>query len=143
MPNSARDYASCHMARNTLVIFLANNVQNLRLPAKSLNLNFIDHLLDLLKRKACAQQLNLRELMWVIHQVCAAIPQQYIYRHIFFKEYTVHLAVDAIPGGCKYWNEIKYDMIWFCSFCFKGVHVNPLIKVCSHDQNLKKFCFIY
>ena len=39
-----------------------------------------------------------------------------------------YLAVDAKPGVCtKYWNEIKYDVIWSCSFCFKGVHVNPLI----------------
>ena len=36
-------------------------------------------------------------------------------------------AVDAISGGCsKYWNEIKYDVNGFCSFCFKGVHVTDL-----------------
>jgi len=51
---------------------------------KSLGLNPIDHVLDLLKRMVCAQalQLNLSKLMRVIHQMCAAIPQQYIYRHI-------------------------------------------------------------
>jgi len=48
---------------------------------------------------------------------------------------TRFLAIDAKPGGCtKYGNEIKYDVIWFCSFCFKGVHVNPLIQVCYRDQ---------
>jgi len=32
---------------------------------------------------------------------------------------THYLAVDATPGGyTKYWNEIKYDVIWFFSFCF-------------------------
>ena len=78
----ARDYASCHAARNTLVMLEANNVQTFRWPANSFNP--IDHLLDLLKRKVRAQplELNLRELTRVIHQMCAVIPQQYIYRHI-------------------------------------------------------------
>jgi len=58
----ARDFASCHAARSTLVMIVANNVQKLRWPAKTLDLNPIDHLLYLLKRKVCAQplQLNLR-----------------------------------------------------------------------------------
>jgi len=73
----SRDYASCHVARITLVMLVANNVQQLRWPAQSLNLDPIDHLLDLLKLKVCAQllQLNLRELTCVIPQMCAAIPQ--------------------------------------------------------------------
>ena len=45
-------------------------------------LNPIDHLFDLLKRKARAQSLQLVELSRVIHQMHAAIPQQYIHRHI-------------------------------------------------------------
>jgi len=38
----------------------------------------------LLKRKFRAQplQLNLKELTCVVHQMCAAIPQQYIHRHM-------------------------------------------------------------
>ena len=60
----ARDYASCHVARNTLVMLVANNVHKLRWPAQSLDLNPIDHVLDLLKRMVRAQplQLNLRKL---------------------------------------------------------------------------------
>ena len=79
----ARDYVSCNAAKSTLVMLVTNNVPKLRWPAKSLDLNPIDHLLDLLKCKACAQQLqlNLRELTLVIPQMCAAIPQQYIHRH--------------------------------------------------------------
>ena len=52
--------------------------------AKRLYLNRIDHLLGLLQRKIRAQPLriNLRKLTRVIHQMCAAIPQQYIHRHI-------------------------------------------------------------
>ena len=58
-------------------MFVANNVQNLRWPATSLDLNPIDHVLVLLKHKVRAHtlQLNLRELTRVIHQMCAAIPQ--------------------------------------------------------------------
>jgi len=51
----ARDYASCHAARSTLVMLVDHNVQKLRRPSKSLDLNPIDHLLDLLKRKVRAQ----------------------------------------------------------------------------------------
>ena len=78
------DYASCHAARSTLVTRVAINVHNLRWPANSLDLNLTDRLLDLLKRKVRTHllQLNLRELTRVIHQMCAAIPQQYIHRHI-------------------------------------------------------------
>ena len=57
----------------------AINVQQLRWHVQSLDLNPIDHLLNLLKRKVRAQtlQLNLRERTRVIHQMYAAIPQQY------------------------------------------------------------------
>ena len=74
----AQDYASCHRAKSTLVMFVANNVQKLRWPAKILDLNPIDHVLDLLKHKARAQplQLNLRELMCVIYQMSAPIHKQ-------------------------------------------------------------------
>ena len=39
----ARDYASCRVARSTLVMSVTNNVLNIRWPAKSLDLNPIDH----------------------------------------------------------------------------------------------------
>ena len=58
-----------------------------------------------------ALQLNLRELTHVIHQMCAAIPQQYIHRYIVSMK-TRYLAVDATPGlYTKYWNEINTP--WF------------------------------
>ena len=76
-------------------------MQNLRWPAKNLYLNPIDRLLDLLKRKVRAQslQLNRREVTPVIHQMGAAIPQQYIHRHILSMS-TRYIAVDATPGKC-------------------------------------------
>ena len=97
----ARDYVSCHVARNTLAMIVANNVQTLRRPAKSLDLNPINHLLDLLKPKVRAQplQLSLRKLIRVIHQMCAAISQQFIHRHILPMS-TRSLAVDTTPVGC-------------------------------------------
>ena len=36
----ARDYAAYHVARNTLVMLVTNNVQNHRWPAKSLLVNY-------------------------------------------------------------------------------------------------------
>ena len=97
----ARDYVSCHVARDTLAMIVANNVNHLRWPATSLNINPIDHLLDLLKRKVRVQPLypNPREFTHVFHQMWAAIPQQYIYRHILSMS-TRYLAVDATPRGC-------------------------------------------
>ena len=99
---------------------------------KILDFNPINHFLDLMKHKIRAQplQLNLRELTHVIHQMYAAIPQQYIHTHIISMN-TRYLVVDVTPGGCtKYWNkinEIKYNMIWFCSYCYKSVHFNTYI----------------
>jgi len=121
---------SCHVARSTLVMLVANNVQTLRWPAISLDLNpYIDNSMDLLKGKVRAQRLrlNLREFTHVIPRMCAAIPQQYVHRHMLTMS-TRFLAVDMTPGLCrKYWNEIKYDVSWFCRVCFKGVHVNHFI----------------
>ena len=64
------------------VMLVAINVQNLR--CKKSRFKTYHHLLDLLKRKFRAQPLqpNLKELKRVIHQICAAIPQQYIHWHI-------------------------------------------------------------
>ena len=68
---------------------------------RSLDLNHIDHLLDLLKRKIRAYplQLNLGERMRVIHQMCVAIPQQYLHIYILSMS-TRYLTVDATSGGC-------------------------------------------
>ena len=88
----AQDYAPCHVARNILVMLVANIMQKQKLiwPSKT-----TDHLLDLLKRKVHAHplQLNFMELTRFIHQMCVAIPQQYIYRHILSMS-TWYLAVD-------------------------------------------------
>ena len=122
----ARDYASHHEVRSPLAS--SKQCTKLRWPAKRLDLNPIDHLLDLLKHKIFVHShcnwisgsFRVLFIRWL-----AVILQQYIHKHILSMS-TRYLAVDATPGGCtKYWN--KYNVIWFCSFCFKGYHVNPLI----------------
>ena len=97
----ALDYVSCHAARSTLVMLVANNLLKLRWPAKRLDLNPIRPLVGPIESKVRAQplQLNLRELTSVIHQMYAAIPQQYSLKHNLSMS-TRHLAVDVTPGGC-------------------------------------------
>ena len=113
----ARDYASWHVARSTLVMLVANT----QMACKKSGFKSYRPLDRPFKGQGCAQplQLNFRELKRVIHQMCAAIPQQYIHRHMLSTS-TRFIDIDATPGGCtKYWNEIKYGVLWFCSFCFK------------------------
>ena len=62
----ARDYASCHAARSTLVMRVVNNVHKLRWPSNSLDLNPIDHLQDLLKDKVPSQLLQLNLHAWYL-----------------------------------------------------------------------------
>ena len=98
----ARDNASCHVARSTMTCNACSKQRaKNQMACKSLNFNPIDHLLYLLICKVRAQplQLNLMELTRVIHQMCAAIPQQYTHRHILSMN-TRYLVVDATPGGC-------------------------------------------
>jgi len=95
----ARDYVSCNAAKSTLVMLVTNNVPKLRWPAKSLDINPIDHLMDLLKGKVRAQPLQLN-LTRIVHMMCAAIPQQYIHRHMLSMS-TRFIAIDAtLIGGC-------------------------------------------
>ena len=103
-----------------------------------MDLNPIDHLLGLLKCKIRAQslQINLRELTRVIHQICAAIPQQYNHRHSLSMS-TWYLFVDATPGGSTSietklnttWFDFAVFLCWFglmkltkCVYCYLDVH---------------------
>ena len=67
----ARDYASCHVARSTLT----SNAGSKQRAKTQMDLNLPTYC----KVRAQSLQLNLRELTRVIHQICAAIPQQYIH----------------------------------------------------------------
>ena len=61
----ARDYASCQTVRSILLLFVENIVQQHRWPAKSLDINPIDHLLDLLKHKVRAQPLGSSRVLFI------------------------------------------------------------------------------
>ena len=96
----ARDYAQCHAAKSTLVTRVANNVHKLRCLAKKSGFKSYRPLIGPIETQgAHPLQLNLRQLMRVIHQMCAAIPHQYIHRHIDISMSTRYLSVDETPGG--------------------------------------------
>ena len=80
----AQDNANCHVARTTQNMFVANGVRALPWPAKSPDMNPIEHIWDVLKRnvRALPQQNNLHELMRDITQVWASLTQQQIQPYI-------------------------------------------------------------
>ena len=88
----ARDYASCHAARSTLIMRVANIVHKLRWPANSLDLNPIADVLDLLKRKVRAQSLQLYSSgsQRVLFIRCQRSFRNSIFKDVFNNEYTVH-----------------------------------------------------
>lgn len=100
----AQDNAPCHVARNTRAMLAANNVQTLPWPAKSPDLNPIEHVWDLLKRKVRAQpqQLNMRELERDIMQAWATIPQRYLQRYIVSMRARCRAVIAAEGGHTKY-----------------------------------------
>ena len=79
-------------------MIVANNVQQkLRWPAKSLKSKSYRPLVGSTEMQGsctAATTKSLRELTCVIHQKCAAIPQEYIYRHSLSLSIW-YLAVDA------------------------------------------------
>ena len=92
------------MSRNTQAMYVANNVRTLQWPAKSLYLNPIEHVLDLLKRNVRAQphQLNLRELTRTIRQMWAAIPQHYLHKYIISMRTRCRAVIAAAGSQTKY-----------------------------------------
>ena len=120
----ARDYASCHSARSTLVLLLANNMQKRRKSGFKSYRPFVGPIETQVSCTATATKSQGAHACY--SSECAVIPQQYIHRQILSMS-SRYLAVDhKTQGGCiKYWNDIRYDAISFCSFCFKGVYVIP------------------
>ena len=96
----ARDCASCHADRSTLVMRVANNVQKLRLPEKRSGFKSYWPLVGPIEKQgSCTTAATKSQGARVIYQMCAAIPQQYIHRHISSISIW-KLVVDATAGGC-------------------------------------------
>ena len=116
----ARDYSSCHATRSTLVILVANNVHKLRWPAKSLDINLIDHVLDLLKRKVRAKPLQLTRSQGAhacySSGVCGHSTTVYSQTH-FINEHTVPCPRDQIS-------------MKFCFVCQEYMILNLYLVIC-------------
>ena len=82
-------------------MIVPNNVQKLRWPAKSLKFKSYRPVVGPIEMQgSCtAAETKSQGAPRVIHHMCAAIPQQYIHRHILSMS-TRYLAVDATPSGC-------------------------------------------
>ena len=83
----ALNYSSCHATRNTLSNVCSKQHAKTQMACKNSGFKSSQPLVGPIEAQPL--QLNLRELMRVIHQMFAAIPQQYIHRHIDISEHTI------------------------------------------------------
>jgi len=114
-----KDNTPRHAARSTHVILVTNKRRILQWPAQSMDLNPSKHVWDKLKRTMCVHsRCNQISGSSGVLLIRCAILQQFLHRHIISWG-TMYIAGIATAGGhTMYWNEIKYDLYWYCSFCF-------------------------
>lgn len=99
-----QDNAPCHVARTTLTMLHVNNIRVIPFPAKSPDLNPIEHVWDVLKQKVRAhpQQLNVRELERDVNRVWRNIRQQYLHRYIVSMRSRCRAVIAADGGHTRY-----------------------------------------
>lgn len=100
----AQDNAPCHTARATQGMLQLNQVRVIPWPSKSPDLNPIENVWDLLKRRIrkLPQQQNLRGLGIIIQQAWQAIPQRYLQRYIISMRARCRAVIDAQGGHTRY-----------------------------------------
>ena len=100
----AQDNAPCHVARGTMDMMTNNNVRVLDWPARSPDLNPIEHLWDKLKRgiRARPAQLTLQELRHDAIRTWANIPQNFIQRYIVSMRARCRAVIQAVGGNTMY-----------------------------------------
>ena len=100
----AQDNAPCHSARTTQQLLRANNVRLLDWPAKSQDLNPIEHVWDLLKRRVrqLRQHRTLAQLQHDVNQIWRQITQPTIQNYIRSMRQRCRAVIDANGGHTRY-----------------------------------------
>ena len=100
----AQDNAPCHVARATRAMLAAHNIRFMPWPAKSPDLNPIEHVWDLVKRRVRArtEQINIAGLTWDIQQIWNDLPQQYLHRYIASMRSRCRAVIDGHGGHTRY-----------------------------------------
>ena len=128
----ANDNTPCYADRSTYVILLTNTVEHLI--GLHMDLNPSKHVWDILKRNVRASHCN--QLSGSSRGLLTrfAILQQFL--HIYHIRGTMYIAIIVTAGGhTMNWNEVRYDLYWYCSFCFRvslltlSVKCDPVIKM--------------
>ena len=106
-----KDNTPRHSARSTQVILVTNKHTQYGLKSQQAR---VGHWSSMCLHSRCNQ---IAGSSCVLLIRCAML-QQFLHIHIISWG-TMYIAVIATAGErTVYWNEIKYDLYWYCSFCF-------------------------